>query len=272
MKNFVTKHYVIESEKVHGRGVKLALMADLHGLVFGEENSLLLGAVEHEQPDAVLVAGDMLLRMEEDSCERARRLLQALAGRYPVFYGMGNHESKMACTELWEQEYANYERGLEADGVHVLHNSRRRVQLGGTDFLIHGLELPLEYYRKPGTPKLSVEKLEHMIGLPAKDCFNILIAHNPRFGNTYFSWGAELTVSGHYHGGLVRFTEHVGLCSPQYRVFPPYCCGDFHRGGGHMIVSAGLGEHTIPLRIHNPRELILITIKPLPKMKNAGKL
>ena len=29
-----------------------------------------------------------------------------------------------------------------------------------------------------------------------------------------------------------------------------------------MIVSAGLGEHTIPIRIHNPRELILVDLVP----------
>ena len=34
-----------------------------------------------------------------------------------------------------------------------------------------------------------------------------------------------------------------------------------------MIVSAGLGEHTIPLRIHNPRELLVIDIKPSEKTK-----
>lgn len=29
-----------------------------------------------------------------------------------------------------------------------------------------------------------------------------------------------------------------------------------------MIVSAGLGEHTIPVRIHNPRELIIAELVP----------
>ena len=37
---------------------------------------------------------------------------------------------------------------------------------------------------------------------------------------------------------------------------------DFYKNGKCMIVSAGLGEHTVPLRIHNPRELIFIEMKP----------
>mgnify|MGYP000027173269 FL=1 len=35
-----------------------------------------------------------------------------------------------------------------------------------------------------------------------------------------------------------------------------------------MIVSAGLGEHTIPIRIHNPRELILVDL--VPDRKHTG--
>ena len=73
----------------------------------------------------------------------------------------------------------------------------------------------------------------------------MLLAHNPKYGDVYFEWGADFIFSGHYHGGILRFNEHHGLTCPQYLLFPPYCCGDFHRQEQHMIVSAGLGEHTI---------------------------
>lgn len=265
MNTFLTKNYTFESEKVKGDGVKFALLADLHGFVFGEGNRILVDAIGREKPDAVLIAGDMLIKMEEDSGVRAGKFLAELSGKYPVYYGLGNHECKMCCTEFLEDDYRAYEQSLTEAGVIFLHNEHRKVNFHSTDFMIHGLELPMEYYHKPNPPKLSPETVEKLIGVPGKDCFNILIAHNPRYGSTYFSWGADLTVSGHYHGGIVRFTEHVGLCSPQYLLFPPYCCGDFHKSGSHMVVSAGLGEHTIPLRIHNPRELILINIKPLQK-------
>ena len=109
--------------------------------------------------------------------------------------------------------------------------------------------------------------MEELIGKPEDNGMQILLAHNPKYGKTYFEWGADLILSGHYHGGVVRLSEHYGLSSPQYLFLPPFCCGDFHKGDQHMIVSAGLGEHTIPLRIHNPRELLLIDIKPSEKMK-----
>nr|WP_243097127.1 hypothetical protein [Ruminococcus sp. AF46-10NS] len=106
-----------------------------------------------------------------------------------------------------------------------------------------------------------------MIGEPGKNGMQILLAHNPKYGNAYFDWGADMILCGHYHGGVVRLSEHHGLSCPQYLVLPPFCCGDFHRGEQHMFVSAGMGEHTIPLRIHNPRELLVIDVKPSQKKK-----
>ena len=72
----------------------------------------------------------------------------------------------------------------------------------------------------------------------------------------------EQILSGHYHGGVLRLDQNHGLTCPQYLLFPPFCCGEFKKGKQHMIVSAGLGEHTIPVRIHNPRELVLINLYP----------
>ena len=111
-------------------------------------------------------------------------------------------------------------------------------------------------------PKLTSEKMEELMGKPDPEAINILLAHNPKYGRTYFRWGADLILSGHYHGGVLRFSRHVGAISSQFIPFPKYCCGDFYKNGKCMIVSAGLGEHTVPLRIHNPRELIFIEMKP----------
>ena len=108
----------------------------------------------------------------------------------------------------------------------------------------------------------SLTALEELIGTPSKAGIHILLAHNPKYGNTYLSWGADLILSGHYHGGILRFNENHGLTCPQYLLFPPYCCGRFQSGRSTMIISAGLGEHTIPIRLHNPRELLVIEFCP----------
>ncbi|MDO4337906.1 MAG: metallophosphoesterase [Eubacteriales bacterium] len=262
-KTFRTKSYKIQTHKVtDARGARFAVLTDLHGLVFGKNHSLLLQAIRSARPDAVLILGDMIVRSECSSFPEAESLLFQLAGEFRVYYALGNHEYKLLISQEHRGLYLDYEKRLTEAGICFLHNEHAPLEICGTDYTFYGLELPIEYYGKPFSPKLSLGETERLLGKPAPDSVNILMAHNPKYGDTYFSWGADLILSGHYHGGILRFNENHGLACPQYLLFPPYCCGAFHRGEQHMIVSAGLGEHTIPVRIHNPRELIIVTVSP----------
>ena len=246
MEKFRTVTYEVHNPKIK-KGVRFAVLADLHGSIFGEENSTLLKKIQEYAPDAILLAGDMVVRMDPFTLETARKLLCTLAKNFPIFYAMGNHETKMKAKQK---------------GICFLANEKSKVVLAGNSFVVNGLELPLEYYHKPFSPKLTSEKMEELMGKPDPEAINILLAHNPKYGRTYFHWGADLILSGHYHGGVLRFSRHMGAISSQFIPFPKYCCGDFYKNGNCMIVSAGLGEHTVPLRIHNPRELIFIEMKP----------
>lgn len=262
MEKFRTVTYEVHNPKIKN-DVRFAVLADLHGSVFGEENSDLLGKIREYAPDAILIAGDMVVRMNPLVLETAKKLLGVLAKEFPIFYAMGNHESKMRAEgHIYRNEYLEYEAELRANGICFLHNEKKQVCLAGNSFVINGLELPLEYYHKPFSPKLSGGKMEELLGKPESDTLNVLLAHNPKYGKTYFKWGADLILSGHYHGGVLRFSRHVGAISSQFIPFPRYCCGDFYKGSQCMVVSAGLGEHTVPLRIHNPRELVFIDMKP----------
>lgn len=272
MKSFRTRTYEIYTEKLKGgQSVKFAFLTDLHGLVYGNNNQDLYSAVLEQDPAAVLVAGDMLVNQKNETLEAAAGFLSRLSEYIPIFYALGNHEYKMLLNPESREQYLNYERLLTSAGVCFLHNECICADFKGTDFVFHGLELPIEYYHKPNSPKLKEEELIHLIGRPTRQGIHILLAHNPKYGETYLSWGADLILSGHYHGGILRLGENHGLTSPQYLLFPPYCCGRFLNGRSTMIVSAGLGEHTIPIRLHNPRELLMIEFCPSDKEKQEGK-
>lgn len=260
---FRIKNYEIHSKKIKKDSrVRLALLADLHGLVFGTNHQTLYDAILDAGADAVLVAGDLVVGRDTRTYSTAASLVLRLNEKLPVFYGLGNHEYRSMRKPELKEIYLNYERLLTGTGVCFLHNESIGTELHGNMLILHGLELPIEYYHKPNSPRLALEEMQSMIGKPAREGFHILIAHNPKYGKTYFQWGADLTVSGHYHGGVVRLSENYGLSCPQFLILPPYCCGKFEKENKTMIVSAGIGEHTIPLRIHNPRELILIDLLP----------
>ena len=263
MKTFRIKKYEIVSSKIKEGEIRFAFLSDLHGLEFGEDNSELLHAVRGFSPDAVLCTGDMLVRSEPETLGTAKALLKKLAEEFPVYLSLGNHEYKLLVSEDYKsmrETYKAYEQELEAGGIHILHNQYMEATIKENRIGVYGLELPLCYYDKFFSQKLTEEEITGFLG-ERKNEFSILLAHNPRYGKSYFSWGADLILSGHYHGGVVRCGENIGLVSSHLRIFPPFCCGKFTRGEQNMIVSAGLGEHTIPVRFHNPRELICITVK-----------
>lgn len=76
----------------------------------------------------------------------------------------------------------------------------------------------------------------------------MLLAHNPMFFSVYKEWGADLTFSGHLHGGYIRIPGIGGVISPQFQLFPKYDRGIFEEEGHTLCVSAGLGDHTISPR------------------------
>ena len=107
----------------------------------------------------------------------------------------------------------------------------------------------------------SRKALREKFGIPDPEAFHILLAHNPVYFDTYAAWGADLTLSGHLHGGIIRIPGIGGLITPQAQLFPKYDRGLISVNGKYMVVSAGLGEHTVPIRIFNPPQLILITVE-----------
>ena len=105
---------------------------------------------------------------------------------------------------------------------------------------------------------MSTEYIYQKLGLTEKDCFTILVAHTPAYIKEYSEWGADLIICGHYHGGFVRIPFLGGVISPQLKLFPKYSGGKYNVNNTDVIVSRGLGSHTLPFRIFNTPELIVV--------------
>ena len=91
---FQTVHYHLKSKKIKS-AVTIVMLADLHNQLYGENNEIFLGEIEKLSPDFVCLAGDMLIGNTRKPYEAGQKTVIELAKRYPVFYGLGNHESRM---------------------------------------------------------------------------------------------------------------------------------------------------------------------------------
>lgn len=253
---FIIREYTCASDKLHKDG-RFILLSDLHNKSFGKNNDKLYNAIVKQKPDGILIAGDMYTSEVNERYLETAEFVSRLSEKYSVYYGNGNHEHKTRIEpEIFGDMYEDYMGRVKSAGTTVLINED--VMLPPYNMNIYGLEMERSYYKKFSNRHMETTYLEKLLGKPDPDSFNLLIAHNPEYFETYAKWGADLTVSGHVHGGLMRLPVLGGVISPKLRIFPRYDGGRFEKEGKIMILSRGLGTHTLPIRIFNPGELIVI--------------
>lgn len=251
--------YEISHEKIK-KPYTFVVLSDLHNKVYGKNHEKLIRAIEKEQPAGVLIAGDLLTAKPGYPLHLALDLLEQLAPKYPIYYGMGNHEARLFLyPEVYGTMGADYEEKLKGLGISLLRNESRSL---GEDLVITGLDMKREYYKRFKKTTMTTEYLKKTLGEKNKDKFQILLAHHPDYFQEYSSWGADLVLSGHVHGGMVRLPFLGGVISPALRLFPKYDGGSFEEKESRMILSRGLGMHTIPVRLFNPGELVVLKLSP----------
>ena len=145
------------------------------------------------------------------------------------------------------------------------------ISVSGMSLELCALELPLITYRKLKKVSVTPEEVADLTGRsmrkPVQDSsrpYCILLAHNPAYMDAYKSWGADLILSGHLHGGIVRIPGLGGLITPQAFLFPRYSGELTQEEDQSVIVSRGLGTHTIHLRLFNTPELVSVSLRPQP--------
>lgn len=243
-------------------GFKAVFLSDLHDNRFGPENEELLAAIDREQPDIVLIGGDMLVVKEwaEPDFAPLAKLYQKLVSKYPVYYAFGNHEQRMKEQQkTYPGWWESYREVLKNSGMHVLVNKSVALTKDGTTMRISGITLPRECYRKGRIPAPSVGYLNHKIGKASSTDFELLLAHTPTFAKTYADWGADLVLSGHFHGGTIRIPGLGGVMTPQLQFFSPLARGSVNEKNTRIIVSGGLGTHSINVRLNNLPQIVVLT-------------
>lgn len=277
--HFCITHYTVQSSGLRGleKEIKILFLSDLHNRAYGANNEKLLQAVRDESPDLILIGGDMLVGKAGVPYDSALEFVRQLPAVCPVYYANGNHEGRMKeYPEAYGYAYESYRQALTECGVRFLENDICHVTINGREIALCGLELPISTYRKFQKDQITADDITDFFVLsPCKgngksaenlpelqDEFKILLAHNPAYMDAYLDWGADLILSGHLHGGLVRVPGLGGIVTPQGFLFPKYSGEMTKEGEQTVIVSRGLGSHTLNIRLFNTPELISIRLKP----------
>lgn len=263
--HFEIKRYYVTSGKIPEtfHQTKIIFLSDLHNTEYGKENDRLLEAIKRENPDYIFIGGDMLVARAGVSFLPALSFVKKLAERYPVYYANGNHEYRLKIypEQYGENVYEDYVNALKDAGVIYLCNETAKIRRQNQEIIVSGLEIDAMYYQRLKKIKMSEIYLPSLLGLRKDERFCILLAHNPIYFPQYARWGADLVLSGHVHGGIVRIPFLGGAISPQLTLFPKYDAGVFSQGNSRMILSPGLGVHSIPFRLFNMPQMQVITLE-----------
>lgn len=261
-RNFVVTHYSIgRNEAVSAEHKsKVVVLSDLHNKEYGKHNYKLLAEIRKQEPEIIVIAGDVLVGKEDASMEVAIHFMKEVVKIAPTYYGNGNHEQRLRdFPEKYGEMYQVYKKALLEAGVILLENENIDIKLGDRDVSIAGLEIPHQFYEKCKVYEFDTDEIHNMLG-KCSGKYQILIAHNPLYSEQYVEWGADLVLSGHLHGGVIRLPFLGAVITPQYTLMPKYNGGHYQYKGADIVVSKGIGEHTIKLRFLNRPELIVLHV------------
>ena len=128
-------NYVLSSPKLTAP-IRAVQLTDLHNSEFGENNERLVRMVKKQNPDVILLTGDML-NGDEPRTEVVTGLIEQLAEIAPVYASFGNHEKAN------ENVYGTDVGALFSQaGAHVLERTYEDVEIGGQTVRITQLQAP----------------------------------------------------------------------------------------------------------------------------------
>ena len=228
-------------------GYRIAVISDLHGKEFGENNQRLLDFVAGLEPDLIAITGDMI--HDEAQLAMVPPVAEGLAAIAPTYYVTGNHEWAAGVVRELEPM-------LEDCGVNVLSNEYVILEQGGDRLALLGAEDSNGY-----ADQKTVGELADQVRQEQGDVYEVLLSHRNNHQEEYAAARVDLTLAGHAHGGLIRLPGTDGLIGPQREWMPDYTAGLYDLAYGQMAVSRGLGNQFPCFRLLNRPDVPLVVLE-----------
>lgn len=237
-------HYEYSSSKVPSEfdGYKIVQISDLHHKNFGRNQSELIQAIQEEEPDLILLTGDIVDKNHTDMAP-VENLIKGISSLAPVYYVTGNHELDMGAVK----QYDALEMLFQQYGIVDLDDRSVEIKQGEASIYVHGQKFR-SYYITDYLPLADESK------------FNILLYHCSDYFDLINDYGYDIIFSGHSHGGIVRLPFVGGVFGNSGDFFPDYAGGTYTENGCTLFASRGLGDAKIP-RFYNPPEVVSVTLK-----------
>lgn len=229
----------------------IAHISDLHNAEYGKNNEKLIDILEAESPNIIAITGD-LIDSNHTNLEVALSFAQQAVKIAPCYFVTGNHEAWIG------SQYEELKTSLQNTGITVLQDEAIELNYGDVCIQLIGLNDPDFSERDRLLSESILEAKLSQVNI--SDGFTILLSHRPEYFNVYQNKNIDLVLSGHAHGGQFRLPLGGGVIAPGQGLFPKYDAGAYTENGTTMIVSRGIGNSIIPVRINNRPEIVIIEL------------
>lgn len=229
---------------VHGlstelAGFRIAHISDFHFRRWNRVHQAAQDLLLTLEYDLLVVTGDFCVNAHRlaKSIDLTRRFFEPIAERSPVYAVLGNHDHPAMLTS-------------PDMPLVFLRNQSVLIQRAGAVLELAGVD----------QSHFGEERLDSTLAGSGPRRFTILLAHYP---STVFRLPAgrvDLQLSGHTHGGQIRF-PYLG-CLWTNDLIPRRMAGGLHRlAGTPLHISSGIGVSLpLPVRINCPPELAVLTL------------
>ncbi|BAC13354.1 hypothetical conserved protein [Oceanobacillus iheyensis HTE831] len=196
------------------------------------------------QPDLILFSGDLVDKPNQFYWDdRIVEILRSMNAEYGKYWIYGNHDHGGYGTEIVKDI-------MEAGEFSLLQNESVPISKDGSYFTLAGIDDVM--LGKPDLNKALQNQQEND--------FTILLSHEPDFADITKNYPVQVQLSGHSHGGQVRFPFIGDLYTPPYA--EKYVQGkyDLHPNF-NLYVNSGIGTTRLPYRFLCKPELHMYELK-----------
>lgn len=229
--------------KIDGlKGLKVVFVGDLHVKPYQKEHlKHVVKKINEQHPDLILCIGDFVSghkKRHSLPIKEIAKELSVLKPRYGFYTVLGNHD--------WWQGGEEIGKILEQNGIIVLGNENKKININGNKLSIAGVE-------DLSTRGVDLQKSVKNIHQPS-----ILLSHSPDvFPLIKRKDNVDLILAGHTHGGQVRLPFIGPLVVPS-DYGKQYAAGLIEESGHTMFVTKGIGTSIIPVRFNCLPEIVVI--------------
>ena len=241
---------------------RLAIVADIHGKVYDEDNAPLYEKVAAQNPDVIVLLGDLFPSdFSESDKEYVIDLTQRMQDIAQVYFAMGNHETSYTAKygDAWIDE-------LKATGALVFNESWADLELCGNTVRIGGSMGHGYLFGRTHAEFEASADYRFLTDMQESPYPAILLAHWPdtvALSDGPQRWKIDLVLSGHTHGGVIRIPGIGGLYVPLQGWWPRFDYGEYQLNDEmKMIITSGLSGHGKIPRIFNLPEIAVIDLQP----------